>query len=90
MQADHGKSIRLLKTARGQIDGIIKMIEADQYCVDIANQILASDAILRKVTQEILRAHMQGCLATALRSNDEKEQAQKLEEVMRLVEKMGK
>ena len=35
MMADHERTLRLLKTARGQIDGIIKMVEDDRYCVDI-------------------------------------------------------
>jgi len=33
-----------LKTVRGQIDGILKMIEEDRYCVDISTQILSAMA----------------------------------------------
>ena len=35
------KAAMKLKTARGQIDGIIKMIEEDRYCVDVSTQILS-------------------------------------------------
>ena len=42
MKADKAKVARLLKTARGQIDGVLKMIDGDQYCIDIANQIMAA------------------------------------------------
>ena len=49
MQADHKKIERLLKTARGQIDGILRMVEEDRYCMDISAQVMATDAILRKV-----------------------------------------
>ena len=35
MQADKKQVSRLLKTARGQIDGILRMIEEDRYCMDI-------------------------------------------------------
>ena len=41
MMADKQKVSRLLKTARGQIDGILKMIDEDRYCIDISNQIMA-------------------------------------------------
>ena len=58
MRADKTKVTRLLKTARGQIDGILKMIEEDQYCIDILNQMLASEAVLRRAEREVLRAHM--------------------------------
>ena len=44
MQADKVKVSRLIKTARGQLDGILKMIEDDRYCIDIANQLMASEA----------------------------------------------
>lgn len=59
MQADHKKIERLLKTARGQIDGILRMVEEDRYCMDISAQVMATDAILRKVNNEIIRAHIE-------------------------------
>ena len=54
MQADQKTVLRLLKTARGQLDGIIKMVEEDRYCMDISQQVLAADAMLRRVNKEIL------------------------------------
>ena len=39
MMADKANILRLLKTARGQMDGIIKMVEEDRYCIDISQQI---------------------------------------------------
>ena len=59
MKADHAQVARLLKTARGQIDGILKMVEEDRYCIDISNQLMATDAILRKANREVLRAHLE-------------------------------
>ena len=46
MQCDCNKTINLLKTAGGQIDGIINMIEDDRYCIDVITQIMATQAIL--------------------------------------------
>ncbi|WP_294358236.1 metal-sensing transcriptional repressor, partial [uncultured Clostridium sp.] len=34
--------LQCLKTCRGQIDGIIKMIEDERYCIDISNQIISA------------------------------------------------
>ena len=48
MQADKEKVSALLKTARGQIDGILKMIEQDRYCLDIYHQITATQCVLKK------------------------------------------
>ena len=51
MQRDDAKLIRLLKTAGGQIEGIIRMIEDKKYCIDVSNQIMAAQAILSRVNK---------------------------------------
>ena len=65
MQADKAKISRLLKTARGQIDGILKMVEEDRYCIDISQQLMATEAILNKANKEILTAHLKNCIRNA-------------------------
>lgn len=62
MKADKAKATRLLKTARGQIDGLLKMVEEDRYCIDISNQLLATQAILRRLNREVLHAHLTSCV----------------------------
>lgn len=44
MKADHQKVANLVKTARGQLDGVLRMIDEDRYCMDVAQQLLAVDA----------------------------------------------
>ncbi len=87
MRADREKTERLLKTAKGQIDGILKMVEEDRYCMDISNQILAAVSILNKVNHEVIRAHMETCVAEAFREGGE---AEKIDEIMALVDKLAK
>lgn len=87
MQAERKKIERLLKTARGQIDGILKMIEEDRYCLDISNQIMASQAILTKVNKEILRSHMEHCVKDAI---EEGQGDHKIQEVLDVIDKMIK
>ena len=65
MQAEQKKIIRLLKTARGQMDGILRMVEEDRYCIDISQQLMATEAILNKINKEILAAHLKHCVAQA-------------------------
>ncbi len=85
MKADQKQIVRLLKTARGQLDGILKMVEDDRYCVDISNQIMATDAILRKANKEILRAHMKCCVKDALQTGQEDK---KIDELIDMIDKM--
>ena len=54
MKADSKNVTRLLKTAKGQLEGILRMVEEDRYCIDISNQILAVQAILSKVNHQML------------------------------------
>ena len=85
MKAAQKQMIRLLKPARGQIDGILKMVEEDRYCVDISNQIMATDAILRKANKEILRAHMKSCVKDALEKGQEDT---KIDELIDMIDKI--
>lgn len=87
MQADNAKINRMLKTARGQIDGILKMVEEDRYCIDISQQLMATEAILNRVNKEILTAHLKCCVSNA-QTQEEKEQ--KIDELVSMLGKILK
>ena len=78
MQADKKKIDKLLKTARGQLEGILKMVEEDRYCIDISTQISATEAILRKANNEIIRSHMKSCIKNAFEMGKEDEMIDEL------------
>ena len=62
MRADKENVSRLLRTARGQIDGILRMIDEDAYCIDISNQVMAARSVLGRANREIISAHLEGCV----------------------------
>ena len=80
MRADRAQVERLLKTARGQIDGVLKMVDENRYCMDIANQLLACEAVLRRAHMTVLRAHLEGCVTDAVSAGDAQE---KISEMVR-------
>lgn len=86
MKAKKGDITHKLKIARGQIDGILQMIDENRYCVDISNQLQATQALLRSVNQEILQEHIRNCVREALQTDVENP---KLEEALELLEKMA-
>ena len=90
MQADKSKIIRLLKTVKGQIEGLIKMVEDDRYCIDISTQVLASQSLLKRVNLEMLKAHFSHCVKKSFESGSEKEKDEKLEEMTNILEKLLK
>lgn len=86
MRATKAPIVKALKTARGQLDGILRMVEEDRYCIDISNQLLATQALLRKTNQAVLQAHLEHCVAESLRQGSDVDA--KMEEIMLLLNKM--
>ena len=87
MKADPTKVVRLLKTARGQIDGIIKMVEEDRYCIDISQQLMATCAILNTTNRKVLTAHLKSCVSEA---ESRSERDQKIDELVAMLQKIMK
>ncbi|MDO5410320.1 MAG: metal-sensing transcriptional repressor [Lachnospiraceae bacterium] len=85
MKADKQQVTRLLKTARGQIDGILKMIEEDRYCIDISTQLMAATSVLQRANKEVLSAHLKSCVAHA---ESQEEIDHKVDEFIRTMEKI--
>ncbi|GAB6169885.1 metal-sensing transcriptional repressor [Clostridium carnis] len=85
MREERKKALQYLKTARGQLDGIINMIENERYCIDISNQILASQSLIRKSNLMILKGHLNSCVKDACINNNPEE---KIEEINTILEKI--
>lgn len=81
----HEKAHRLLKIARGHLDGIIKMVEEEKYCIDIAKQIAAVIAILRKAQDRVLEKHVETCVKDAAKSGDENKIQEKINELVEIM-----
>jgi len=87
MNEEKKKAMQSLKTARGQIEGIIKMIEDGRYCMDISNQIASTGALVKKSQVLILKQHIANCVTAAVEAEDKEE---KMDEVMKILEKVIK
>lgn len=87
MMADKAQVTKLLKTARGQLDGILKMVEEDRYCMDISQQLMATEALLNKVNREVLTAHLKHCVSNAQTQED---RDSKVDELVNMLGKLMK
>lgn len=76
--------MNLLKTARGQIDGIITMVEEDRYCVDISKQILSISGLLKKANLKVLDQHIKHCVKQAFAQGREEKY---IKEIIDLLDK---
>lgn len=88
MRANKETTLRKLKTVRGQIDGIIKMVEDNRYCIDISNQVMASIGILKNINRDILDAHLRNCVTEAFDSDDPASKKQKIDEIIMVMDKL--
>jgi DNA-binding FrmR family transcriptional regulator len=87
MHTNHKKIDTMLKTAKGQVEGVIKMVADDRYCIDITNQILAIQSLLKSVTNEILKSHLQTCVIDA--KNNKEQLLEKVNEVVKALERIN-
>ncbi len=65
------KLINRLSRIEGQIRGIRAMVERDAYCTDILTQSAAVNAAVSSFNREILRRHINGCVADGIREGDD-------------------
>lgn len=87
MNEEKKKAIQALKTSKGQIEGIIKMIEEGRYCIDISNQMVAAQSLLKKANLLILKQHLNHCVKDAFLSDNGDE---KVDEIIGLLSKLLK
>ena len=66
---DHSRQIPRLRRVEGQVRGLQQMIEEGRYFVDVAHQVNAVIAALRRVQSDMLRDHLQALAAAGVQSD---------------------
>lgn len=74
------------KIIQGQIKGLQKMIEAEEYCMDIITQSLAIQKSLASLNKLVLENHIKTHIKDALASGDEDLQNNSIKELISLYE----
>jgi DNA-binding FrmR family transcriptional regulator len=87
VQAGKKDLLNRLATIEGHIKGIKKMVEDDQYCVDVLKQSYAVERALKKFESAILEGHLRGCVPAGFRDGREGEIIQELAELFELARK---
>ena len=62
------EAILRLKVAAGHLEGVRRMVEHDEYCVDLMKQLAAVQGTLQRVQQVFLRNHLSSCVSTAIQN----------------------
>ncbi|MBN1202122.1 MAG: metal-sensitive transcriptional regulator [Anaerolineae bacterium] len=78
------ETIHRLKSVAGHINGIIRMLEEERYCIDVITQIQAAQTALSRASENILDAHLRTCVTDAIQNDDADERERVLAEVMQV------
>lgn len=92
--ATHGYSprkadyLRRLKRIEGQARGVARMVDEDEYCIDVLTQISAVRSALQAVAMGLMEDHLEHCVANAAKEGGPKAQ-EKLDEAMRAIRRLA-
>ena len=89
MGVDHKHQIRRLRRIEGQVRGLQQMIAQERHCIEVAQQINAAIAALRRVEADMLRDHLQALVTASVTSDLPAAERQRLaQEVADLIAKV--
>ena len=73
-----------LKNIEGQVRGIQRMVEEDQYCIDILTQVSAARSAMNSVGMKILHRHINTCVTDAIQEDGDNKNPM-IEELMTIL-----
>ena len=80
-------NLKRLRRIEGQVRGLQRLIEEDQYCADILVQISSVQEALRSVSRELMRNHLRHCATLTIRKGDKAAVEEMYGEILDLVYK---
>jgi DNA-binding FrmR family transcriptional regulator len=87
MQADKKQILNRLATIDGHLKGSRKMVEADQYCVDIIKQSYAVERALKAFESALLEGHLASCVPDGFKEGRDQEMIRELGQLFELSRK---
>jgi CsoR family transcriptional regulator, copper-sensing transcriptional repressor len=78
---DKAKLIRRMQIIEGHVRAVQRMIDADEYCIDIIRQINAVQNALANASNVVLERHLNGCVTEAVQGADPVRREQVLMEI---------
>jgi DNA-binding FrmR family transcriptional regulator len=77
------KLLARLRRIEGQTRGLQRMVEEDQYCVDIMTQVSGVQAALEQVSLLLMENHLHSCVTEAIQEGKGEEKIDEMMHVMR-------
>ena len=73
--ANRDAHLKRLRRVEGQVRGLARMVEEDQYCIDVLTQVSAATRALESFALAMLDEHLEHCVAAAIQDGGEDAQA---------------
>ena len=80
---DKAALLRRISRLEGQVRGIARMVEREEYCMDILQQTAALRAAVDSLNLNLLEEHIAGCLTTAVERGQAEEYTEEVMDVLR-------
>jgi len=90
MTTQKEKTLINFKKAQSLILKIIKMVEANEYCIDIMQQNLAVIGLLKSAHQMLMENHLNTCFKTAMATKNEKRKQEMTQEILKVTKLLNK
>lgn len=84
-KAEIGKRLRRIE---GQVRGLQRMVDDEEYCIDVLTQVSAATKALQSVAVALLDEHLRHCVAGAARSDDAAEAERIVTEATKAIERL--
>lgn len=81
----HIAELGKINRAIGQLEGVKRMVDENRYCVEILQQLKAARSAIKNIEQNVLKKHMQMCILSAAKTQDEQEILTKIEELQNII-----
>jgi DNA-binding FrmR family transcriptional regulator len=79
-----GKALTGFKKSYSLLGKIIKMMEQDEYCINVIQQSLSAIGLLKSANQSLMENHLHTCFKNAIGKGNEKTKAKMVEEILRV------
>ena len=73
-----------LKSVLGHLNGVIRMLEREEYCIDIIKQVAAIEVALKKVSAVLLQNHLDTCVTAAVNEKSTKVRRRVVRELLEI------
>ena len=87
---DKAKILARLRRMEGQVRGVQRMVEEDQYCLDVLTQLSAIIAAARQTGLLVLEDHVRGCVMGGHNLDDETDREELLTELIGAIDRFGR